>query len=368
MLFAEVGNAGVVIGGVVKALLNKLVPVSGVTDHFCPVLHPEREASADLHLSVRLVYLRALLVDARIGRVADQYIGPPDVWLLEPVILRDGHSIRTKLLDVGRHQFVCWPLQLYDQVLVLVLSRFQGAGKYEVRDRGTAALPPNRLKAGQVHILAQQMEVGSQDLCQAVIVAGQRPFLPEDPGLVGQDPMQLPAFQRLLLCCRIEDEGVQPGQEVQAVGDSLGSLDDTGKCRPAEQSPQFCDLVFGQLQNVEQDVLQGRRTGFERCPDQAQRQLSRASRTFVYDRSRGQRHDVERLALGSLCRSHRLAGVGVDAIGLPLLDQLFLLVGRPSLEVLSDSVLRGYYQVTDDPGVQFGQQDIVTDLVKSGPT
>ena len=93
MLLAQVLDPGVMVGRVVEALLNELVPVLRIANDFGPVSYPDRVPLSDLDPAIRLVELHPLLVNAFIRRVSNQHVCPPHIRLLEAVILCDGDCV-----------------------------------------------------------------------------------------------------------------------------------------------------------------------------------------------------------------------------------------------------------------------------------
>lgn len=74
---------------------------------------------------------------------------------------------------------------------------------------------------------------------EALVVAGECVLLAEKPGLVGEDPVELPSFEGLLLRLFVEQDLVEAVEEVQAVRNGLRRADDGGERCPVEEAVQF---------------------------------------------------------------------------------------------------------------------------------
>jgi len=86
--------------------------------------------------------------------------------------------------------------------------------------------------------------------------------------------VELAALKSLLLRVSIEDERVETGEKVEAVGDPFRYLDHAGQRRAIEENPQLLYLILGQIEDIEQHVLQCCRPRFERGLDQIESKLA----------------------------------------------------------------------------------------------
>lgn len=79
------------------------------------------------------------------------------------------------------------PLELDDEVLQDVSARLETPAEHQVENRIRSVLAQDRVQRGKVDLLA---ETGAKLLkhgCESLIIAGERPLLPENPRLVGKD-------------------------------------------------------------------------------------------------------------------------------------------------------------------------------------
>ena len=217
--------------------------------------------------------------------------------------------------------------EVADSVMLLV-----GDGKVEVGTTTAAVRAANhRDVVGQ----AGQLQMRASQVGQALLAAHDVVALAEDPQLPVQDLVEVVSLAHVLSIVGVEEDVIQPLEQLAPVGHLAGRADDRGQRRFLQESGQCRSILLREGHHLVEDRGECPGVMTDGTLKQAEGDL-RLVRVGGDVWCQSAADDVEDGALGLLCRGRRLPLVRVGARVSPPFDLLTALPTTPGDEVLTD--------------------------------